>query len=65
MRKTPEEERNFKKRTCIFTQNFTLGEFSVSTCADQPPGFSVSGTSTPNGLFQTINRIKILVGYSK
>ena len=38
---------------------------SVSACANQPPGFSASGTSTPNGLFQTINGLKRLVSYSK
>ena len=38
---------------------------SVSTRANQPPGFSVSGTSTPNGLFQAINELKRLVSYSK
>ena len=27
---------------------------SVSPCANQPPGFSLSGTSIPNKLFQTI-----------
>ena len=31
---------------------------SVSACANEPPGFSVSGTMTSNGLFQTINKIK-------
>ena len=29
-----------------------------SVSANQPPGFSISGTSTPNGLFQTINGLK-------
>ena len=38
---------------------------SVSACANEPPGFSVSGASTPNGLFQTINGLKRLVSYSK
>ena len=38
---------------------------SVSACANEPPGFSVSGASTLNGLFQTINRLKRLVSYSK
>ena len=38
---------------------------SVSACANEPPGFSVSGSSTPNGLFQTINGLKRLVSYSK
>ena len=34
---------------------------SLSACANQPPGFSLSGTSTPNRLFQTINGLKRLV----
>ena len=38
-----------------------LGQFSVPARANQPPGFPVRGTSTPNGLFQTI---KILMGYT-
>ena len=29
--------------------------FSVSACANQVTGFSVNGSSTPNGLFQVIN----------
>ena len=62
MRKTPEEERNTKKRTCIFTSHFTLGQFSVSACVNKPPGFSGSGTSTLNELFQTINGLKNLNG---
>ena len=56
------KEKKFKKRICIFTQKFTLGKFSVPAWANQPPGFSVRGTSTPNGLFQTI---KMLMGYTK
>ena len=35
--------------------NLTLVQFLVSACANQPTGFSVNGSSTPNGLFQTIN----------
>ena len=54
--------KNFKKRICIVTQKFTLGKFSVPAWANQPPGFSIRGTSTPNGLFQTI---KMLMGYTK
>ena len=38
---------------------------SVSACANEAAGFSVSGASTPNGLFQTINGLKRLVSYSK
>ena len=41
----------------------TLVQFSVSACANQPTGFSVNGSSTPNGLFQTINELKQLMGY--
>ena len=52
MKKAPERKK-IKKKICIFTQKFTLGKFSVTAWANQPPGFSVSGTSTPNGLFQT------------
>ena len=33
---------------------------SVSACATQPPVSSVSETSTPDGLFQTINGLKII-----
>ena len=31
---------------------------SVSASANESPGFSVSGASTPNRLFQIINRLK-------
>ena len=55
-------EKKFKKRICIFTQKFTLEKFSVPALANQPPGFSIRETSTPNGLFQTI---KMLMGYTK
>ena len=36
-----------------------MGQFSVSACANQPPGFSVSETSTPNRLFQTMIELKM------
>ena len=49
------EEKKFKKSFCIFTYNLTLGQFSVPACETEPTCFSVSGSSTPNGLFQTIN----------
>ena len=29
------------------------------------PGFSISGSSIPSGLFQTINELKRLMGYTK
>ena len=38
----------------------TLGQFSVSACANQPTGFCVNKSSTPNGLLQTINGLKRL-----
>ena len=47
--------KTFKKSISIFTWNLTLGQFSVSACVNQATGFSVNGSSTPNGLFQTIN----------
>ena len=65
MRNTSEEEKNFKKRTCIFSLNFTLGQFSVYACANQPPGFSISGTSTQSEIFQTTDGLKRLVSCSK
>ena len=42
-----------------------ISRSSVSACANQPPGFSLSGTSIPNELFQTITGLKRLVSYSK
>ena len=61
MKKAPKIKK-IKKRICIFTGKLTLGQFSVPACAIQPPGFSIRGTLTPNGLFQTI---KILMDYTK
>ena len=46
----------------VFTQKLILGQLSVSASANQYPGFSVRGTSTPNCLFHTIKR---LMGYTK
>ena len=43
----------------------TLGQFSVSACANQSTGFTVNGLSNPNGLFQAINGLKRLLNYSK
>ena len=37
-----------------------MGLFSVSTCANQATDFSVNGSSTPNGFFQTINGLKTI-----
>ena len=42
-----------------------MGQFSVPACANQRPGFSIRGKSTPNGLFEMINGLKILMGYTK
>ena len=44
---------------------FDCSAVSVSACANQPTGFSVNGSSTQNGLFQRINELKQLMGYSK
>ena len=62
MRKTPEEE---SKKGPASLLKISLWGSCVSTCANESPGFSVSGVSTPNGLFQTINGLKRLVSYSK
>ena len=62
MRKTPEEE---SKKGPASLLKISLWGSSVSTCANESPGFSVSGVSTPNGSFQTINGLKRLVSYSK
>ena len=56
------KKKHFKKRICIFTEKFGQGQFSAPACANQPPGFSVSGKSTPNGLFQTISGLKNING---
>ena len=63
--KETSEEKKIKKTACIFTYDFTLGQFSVSAGANQAPGFSVHRASTPNGLFQTIIKLKRLMAYSK
>ena len=42
-----------------------ISHSSVSARTNQPPGFSLSGTSIPNELFQTIMELKRLVSYSK
>ena len=42
-----------------------MGQFSDSACANQPAAFAVNGTSAPNWLFQTINGLKRLMGYSE
>ena len=42
VRKTPEEE---SKKGPTSLLKISLWDSSVSACANQPPGFSVSGTS--------------------
>ena len=64
MRKTPEEESK-KKDLHLYLKSHSGAVLIGSACAYQPPGFSVSGTSTPNRLFQTMNELKRLVSYSK
>ena len=44
-----------------FLLEISLWGSSVTACANQPPGFSLSGTSIPNELFQTINKISELL----
>ena len=66
MRITLKEEIKLQKMICIFTEDFPLGQFLVSAGANQASSFSISGISIPpNMLFQTINRLKRLMSYSK
>ena len=62
VRRTPEEE---SKKGPASLLKISLWDSSVSACANESPGFSVSGASTPNELFQIINELKRLVSYSK
>ena len=59
VRKTSEEVR---KGTASLLK---ISRSSVFACANQRPGFSLSGTLIPNDLFQTIMELKRLVSYSK
>ena len=54
-----------RKRSASLPAYFTLEQIPVRSCANQPPCFSVSGTSTPNGLFKTIDGLKSLIGCTK
>ena len=59
-------EKYMKKKKVLrkglhFYSKLPSGTVSASACANQPPGFPVSGTSTPNGLSQTINELKRLM----
>ena len=62
VRKTPKEESK-KMSSSLF--KMSLWGSAVPARANAPPGFSVSGAVTPNGLFQRINELKRLVSYSK
>ena len=59
VRKTSEEVR--KEPASLLK----ISRSSVSACANQPPGFSLSGTLIPNELFQIIMELKRLASYSK
>ena len=61
VRKTSEEE---SKKGPASLLKISLWGSSVSACANESPGFSLSGASTPNGLFP-IHGLKRLVSYSK
>ena len=61
-------EKHLKKKIRIgpaYLRKISPWGSSASACANEPPGLSVSGASTPYGLFQTINGLKRLVSYSK
>ena len=57
VRKTSEEE---SKKGPASLLKISLWGSSVSACANEPPGFSLSVAPTANGLFQTINYSKRL-----
>ena len=59
VRKTSEEVRKGP------ASSIKISHSSVSACANQPSGFSLSGTPIPSELFQTITGLKRLVSYSK
>ena len=59
MRKTSEEVRKGPASL------LKISRTPVSACANQPPGFSLSETSIPNELFETIMGLKRLVSHSK
>ena len=52
----------FRNGPASFLKVSLWDSFSFWLCK---PGFSVSGTLTPNGLFKAINELKRLMGYSK
>ena len=53
-------KKKVRKGPASFPKISLWGSF-VSACANKPPGFSVSGASNLNGLFQTINGLKRLM----
>ena len=55
VRKTSKEE---SKKGPASLLKISLWGSSVSTCANEQPGFCISVATTPNGLFQTINGLK-------
>ena len=65
MKKKHPKKKNLRKGSASLLKNSLKIHFSVPACANKPPGFSVRRTSTPNGLFQTINGLKILMGHTK
>ena len=61
-------EKHLKKKVRKGTASLlkiSCWDSSVSACLDQPPGFSLSRTTIPNELFETIAALKRLVCYSK
>ena len=62
IRRTLEEE---SKKGPASLLKISHWDSSVSACTNESPGFSVSGASAPNELFQIINELKRLVSYSK
>ena len=65
------QEKHLKKKEIVRKKDLhlylklTLGKFSASACANQPTNFSASKILTQEGIFQTINGLKRLMGYSK
>ena len=57
-RKAPEQENSFKKESAFLLKLSVWDNFQFLFVQNQPLGFSVSGASTPSGLFQIINKLK-------
>ena len=60
--KAPERKKKLRKGSASLLKNSLWDSFLFPDWANQSLGFFVRGTSTPNGLFQTI---KILMSYTK